>query len=139
MAKTPTDQGQFTPPMQQDDEFLVPPAYDDGRQRSHTPPLFPYAPYPPPQDELMMVHGYPPAHAYPGPMAAPETYPSYLAAPAPVTLPPMNHFNDALKREAYPSDDSLAYMSYGYIPGVEMTASHPYEHSEPHVSQPHDR
>ncbi|KAL2755869.1 hypothetical protein ACRALDRAFT_2034858 [Sodiomyces alcalophilus JCM 7366] len=132
-TKTPADQGQFTPPMQQDDEFLMPPAHDDGRQRSHTPPLFPYAPYNA-QDEMMLVHAYPTAHVYPAAMTTAETYPAYLSAPAPVTLPPMNHFNDALKREeAYPSDDSLAYMNYGYISGMEMPAPHPYEHPEPHT------
>ncbi|ROT34922.1 hypothetical protein SODALDRAFT_321023 [Sodiomyces alkalinus F11] len=129
-----TNDGQFTPPMQQDDEFLMPPAYDDNRPKSHTPPLFPYPSYAH-QDEMVMAHShsYPAQQPYSAPMASAEAYPTYLSAPAPATLPPMNHFNDAIKREAYPSDDGLAYMNYGYVPGIEMAATHSYEHPEPHT------
>ncbi|KAM0331731.1 hypothetical protein ACHAQA_003410 [Verticillium albo-atrum] len=126
------NQGQFTPPMNQDDEFLFPP-YDDGRERSHTPPLFPYSSYPPP-DELILAPSYSVGQSYHPPITTAEVYSSYMSAPVPVTLPPMNHFNDAVKREHYPSDDGYSYMNYGYIPGIEMTPAHPYDHTDPHVS-----
>jgi hypothetical protein len=127
--------------MHPDDEYLFPPSYDE-RERSHTPPMFTYSTYPPPPEDMMMapyaaVQGYRPM---PG-----DPYPEYLAPSAapPVTLPPVTHFSDAIKREpgfpGGPADDGLAYMSYsGYhhLPGIDMGAGDPspsYDHM-PHVS-----
>ena len=135
----PTLQGQYTPPMHHDDEYLFQASYDD-RERSNTPPMFAYSTYPPPPEEMMMpsygaVQGYRPMPT--------ETYPEYLSPPAvPVTLPSMTHFSDAIKREtAYPGgsmeENMPPYMSYsGYpIPGVDLGAAQPspYDHM-PHVS-----
>lgn len=116
--------------MHTEDELLFPQAYDDGRERSNTPPLFPYTTYPPPE-EILLAPSY---TTQPYPMATAETYPGYMAA-VPVTLPPMNHFNDAIKRESYSSEDGLSpYMNYGYIPGIDMNAPASYDPSNPHVS-----
>ncbi|KAG7140306.1 hypothetical protein HYQ45_003008 [Verticillium longisporum] len=124
-------QGQFTPPMNHEDELLFPP-FDDVRERSHTPPLFPYSSYPPP-DELIMAPSYSVGQSYPPPVTTAEMYSSYISASVPVTLPPMNHFNDAVKRESYPSDDGYSYINYGYIPGIEMTPAHSYDQPDPHT------
>ena len=126
-------QGHFTPPMvvSEEDFVFAPTAYDESRERSHTPPTFTYASYPPPE-ELVFAHSYssPPQ---PAPMTAIEPYPAFYVNP--VTLPPMNHFNDAVtKREYAPPDDGMGFMSYGYIHGVEMTPPTSYDNSDPHVS-----
>ncbi|KAL0934216.1 uncharacterized protein CTRU02_211015 [Colletotrichum truncatum] len=124
------NQGQFTPPMHTDDELLFAQSYDDGRERSNTPPLFAYSTYPPPE-EMLLAPSY---TTQPYPMTTAEAYPGYLAATVPVTLPPMNHFNDAIKRESYPSDDGLSpYMNYGYIHGIDINATSSYDPSNPHT------
>jgi hypothetical protein len=105
----------------------------DGRERSHTPPMFGYATYPAP-DEIMMAP-YGTAPTYPA-MTTADSYPSYMASTTvPVTLPSMTHFSDAIKRDAYPSDEGMnQYMNYGFVPGVEVTVPAPYDQSNPHVS-----
>lgn len=132
-------QGQFTPPMHHDDEYLFPASYDE-RERSHTPPMFTYSTYPPPPEDMLMpayggVQGYRPMPA--------ESYPEYLAPPpGAVTLPSMTHFSDAVKREpgypGAPAEEHLPYMGYnGYIPGVDMSGGHPSPYDQmPHVSAP---
>ncbi|KAK4237691.1 hypothetical protein C8A03DRAFT_15801 [Achaetomium macrosporum] len=138
----PAVQGQYTPPMHHDDDYLFPPSSYDERERSHTPPMFSYSTYPPPPEDMMMsqygaVQGYRPVPA--------ESYPEYLSpapVPVPVTLPSLTHFNDAIKREpGYPggpgAEEGLSYMSYnGYhhIPGVDMG---PAGHSSPYEQMPH--
>jgi hypothetical protein len=132
-TKPPAKQDQYSPPMVQDDELLFPPAvYDDARARSHTPPVFPYAAYQP-SEELIFAPPYSSSpHAVP---MTTEAYPTYFLAPVPVTLPPMNHFNDAVTKREYPAhDDGMGYMHYGYVPGVEMTPPGSYDASGPHVS-----
>lgn len=135
----PTLQGQYTPPMHHDDEYLFPQSYDE-RERSNTPPMFAYSTYPPPPEEMIMPP-YGAVQSY-RPMAT-DSYPEYLTpAPVPVTLPSMTHFSDAIKREAsYPGatvDDGMPpYMSYnGYpLPGVDLSAGHPSPYDQmPHVS-----
>lgn len=141
-VKPTTMQGQYTPPMHHDDEYLFPQSYDE-RERSHTPPMFAYSTYPPPPEEMIMppygaVQGY--RHAMP----TAESYPEYLSPPpVPVTLPSMTHFNDAIKREpGYPAssgpaaDEGLSYMAYNSyaLPGVDMSASH---HPSPYDQMPH--
>ena len=135
----PVLQGQYTPPMHHDDEYLFPQSYDE-RERSNTPPMFAYSTYPPPPEEMMMPAYGAPVQGY-RPMPT-ESYPDYLAPQpgVPVTLPSMTHFSDAIKREptGYPPEEGLQhYMSYnGYLPGaVDMSAGHPspYDHM-PHVS-----
>ncbi|KAH7151774.1 hypothetical protein B0J13DRAFT_247788 [Dactylonectria estremocensis] len=130
-AKTLPSQGQYTPPMEQDD-FFYSNSYDD-RERSHTPPLFPYSTYPAP-DEILL-HPYGTAQPYTA-MTTAESYPNYLtASTVPVTLPSMTHFSDAVKRESYPSDDGLnPYMPYGFMPSMDLNAPSPYDHqSHPHT------
>ena len=128
-------QSQFTPPMHNDDEYLFPHAYDE-RERSNTPPMFTYSAYPPPPEDMLMAP-YTAAPSY-RTMAAEAYQPDYLTGAVPVTLPPMTHFSDAIKREFPGHDDSLApYMHYqGYVPGLELStgAPSPYDHSNPHVS-----
>jgi hypothetical protein len=126
----PVSHGQFTPPMDHSSELVFTSGYDS-RERSHTPPMFGYTTYPAPDEILMAPYGTAPT--YPA-MTTADSYPSYMAATTvPVTLPSMTHFNDAIKRE-YPSDESLnPYMSYGFVPGVDVSVPNPYD-SNPHVS-----
>lgn len=114
--------------MNPEDEIIFNHGYDD-RERSTTPPFI-YSNYPPP-DEIMGTHysSAPPYHA----MTTAEGYPSYMTTAVPCTLPPMTHFNDAIKREPYSSDEPMSpYMPY-YMP-VDVNAPGPYDHSNPHVS-----
>lgn len=132
----PVSHGQFTPPMDHTSELVFASGYDS-RERSNTPPMFGYATYPAPDEILMAPYGTAPT--YPA-MTTADSYPSYMAATTvPVTLPSMTHFSDAIKREAYPSDESMnPYMSYGFVPGVDVSVPNPYD-SNPHVSyaRPH--
>lgn len=119
--------------MEHTDEFIFNNNYDE-RERSHTPPLFTYSTYPAP-DELL-IHPYGSTQPYPAITTA-DSYPNYLtASTVPVTLPSMSHFNDAVKRDSYHSDDGMSsYMPYSFMPSMELNASSPYEHhSNPHVS-----
>ncbi|KAK4107982.1 hypothetical protein N656DRAFT_772198 [Canariomyces notabilis] len=132
----PRAQGQFTPPMNPDDEYLFHQSYDE-RERSHTPPMFAYSTYPPPPEDMVMppyasVQGYRPMPT--------ESYPEYLSPPpVPVTLPSMTHFSDAVKREpgyaGAQGEDHLPYVSYnGYLPGgVDVSGGHP----SPYDQMPH--
>jgi hypothetical protein len=123
-------QGQFTPPMHHDDEYLFPPTAYNERERSHTPPqIFSYSSYPPPPEE-MLVPQYPSMQAYRA-----DHYQEYLAPPtAPVSLPSMTHFSDAIKREPTYAEETLPYMTYNnYLPGVDMSAGHP----SPYDPMPH--
>ncbi|KAH8881422.1 hypothetical protein GQ53DRAFT_788110 [Thozetella sp. PMI_491] len=127
----PMTQSQFTPPMHNDDEYLFPQTYDD-RERSNTPPMFAYSAYPPPPEELLMPY----SAAQPYRAMTTEAYqPEYLAGPVPVTLPPMTHFSEAIKREFPGHEDGLTpYMNYpGYVPGLEMSTGAP----SPYDSNPH--
>ncbi|KAI0553119.1 hypothetical protein F4679DRAFT_532014 [Xylaria curta] len=127
-SQKPAHPPQFTPPMNPEDEILFPHPYDD-RERSNTPPSFMYSNYPPP-DEIMGAQ-YSSAQSYHA-MTTAEGYPSYMASTVPCTLPPMTHFNDAIKREPYPGEEPMSpYMSY-YMP-VEVNAPGPYDHSNPHT------
>jgi hypothetical protein len=121
--------GQFTPPMESTDELGFSSAFSD-RERSHTPPMFTYANYPAPDELLVNPYGH---QAYPAVstgMTTADAYPSYLAASTvPLTLPSMSHFSDAVKRESYPSDESMnPYMNFGFV-GVPS----PYDQSNPHT------
>lgn len=125
----PVIHGQFTPPMHHD-ELLFPPTYDE-RERSHTPPMFSYPAYPPP-DELLLAIPYGSAHTYP--ITTAEPYPAYVPAAVPVTLPPMNHFTEAVKRGGYAAEEGLSpYMNYGYIPNMDIQGANSYDHSNPHT------
>jgi hypothetical protein len=123
--------------MSHDDEYMFQTSYDE-RERTHSPPMFAYSAYPPPDD--MLMPGYGAAQSY-RPMTT-EPYTDYLSASTtvPVTLPSLTHFSDAIKREAFPAgDDSFSpYMNYvgGYVPGtLDMGAPSPYDpNSNPHVS-----
>jgi hypothetical protein len=130
-APSKPSHGQFTPPMDHTNELVFAPGYD-GRERSHTPPMFGYATYPAP-DEIMMAP-YGTAPTYPA-MTTADSYPNYMASTTvPVTLPSMTHFSDAIKRDAYPSDEGMNhYMNYGFVPGVEVTVPAPYDQSNPHT------
>jgi hypothetical protein len=128
----PMTQMQFTPPMESNDELLFSHGYDD-RERSHTPPMFSYSTYPPPDELLLAPYGA--AQPYQT-MVTADSYPSYMAATTVAsTLPPMTHFSDAVKREPYGSESVMnPYMNYGFYPGVEVNAPSPYDQSNPLVS-----
>lgn len=116
---------QFTPPMGPMDDIYQ---HEYGRERSQTPPMFPYSAYPPPEEVLINPYGA--AQPYPT-MTSAESYPTYLATAMPVTLPSMTHFNDAIKNS---SDGLSPYMHYGFMPSIDINASNAYDHSNPHVS-----
>ncbi|KAK4461815.1 transcription factor [Cladorrhinum samala] len=130
------NQGQFTPPMHPTDDdsyHLFAPSFDE-RDGTHSPPtMFQNYSYPPPPEEMLPVpYGAMPSYRH-------DSYPEYMPAHsvAPVTLPSMTHFNDAIKREpSYPSlEDHSHYMIHnGYIPGINMHSAHPspYDHM-PHT------
>jgi hypothetical protein len=127
---------QYTPPMQSDDENLFADSFD-GRDGSHTPPLFvgySQHTYPPPDDNM-----YPPytnSESYRPIGTSSETYPEYLT-PTPMSLPSMMHFTDAIKREPINGSDGLNpfSMSYAAMAGIDIQGSHSYE-SNPHVRFP---
>ncbi|KAI2780368.1 hypothetical protein F4815DRAFT_469968 [Daldinia loculata] len=126
-----TVQPQFTPPMNHDDDIIFSQSYDD-RERSHTPPFMPYSAYPPPDE--MVLPPYNSAQPYHHPITTGEGYPSYIATNVPCTLPPMTHFNDAIKREAtYPEETMSPYMNYGFVPGMNVHDQNSYDHSNPHT------
>ena len=115
--------------------MFAPAAYDD-RDRSQTPPMF-YSTYPPPEDMMMAPYSSAPPSFRP--MTTEAAYADWTTTTAvPVTLPPMTHFSDAIKRETFPGDDSMSpYMSYGFMPSMDVTAASPYDHhSNPNVSSP---
>ncbi|KAI1823828.1 hypothetical protein F4861DRAFT_508880 [Xylaria intraflava] len=120
---------QFTPPMTHEDEIIFHSSYDD-RERSNTPPPFVYSTYPPPDE--MMGTPYSSAQPYHAITSA-EGYPGYIATTMPCTLPPMTHFNDAIKREPYHSEETMSspYVNY-YLP-MEVNAPGHYDHSNPHT------
>ncbi|KAI2633470.1 hypothetical protein GGS21DRAFT_491197 [Xylaria nigripes] len=125
----PVHPPQYSPPMTHEDEMLFHSAYND-RERSRTPPHFVYSNYPPPDE--MMGTSYSSAQPYHAITTA-EGYPGYMATTVPCTLPPMTHFNDAIKREPYHGEEAMSspYVNY-YLP-MEMNAPGPYDHSNPHT------
>ncbi len=120
--------------MHPEDDLLFAPAYDD-RERSHTPPMFTYPTYPAPEEVMLAPYGSAPAPYHQRPMAPEPTYQDWTSTAVPVSLPPMNHFSDAIKREAFANDETLSpYMNYGFLP-VEVNPPTPYDHhSNPNVS-----
>jgi len=124
----PMTQSQFMPPMHPEDDLLFPPTYD-GRERSHTPPMFAYSAYPPPEDMMIAPYASSAPQHY-RPMAPEAAYADWntAAAAVPVTLPPMTHFSDALRPDGFADESMMPYMSYGF-------AANPYDHhSNPNVS-----
>jgi len=110
---------QYTPPM--DDNLMFSNHYE--REGSRTPPLF-YHTYPAPEEIV-----YPSFPSY-RPMTTADHYGDYLA---PVTLPSMMHFHEAVKRE----DDTISpfNMSYNGLPAIDIHGSHGYDDTNPHVSE----
>jgi hypothetical protein len=133
-------QGQFTPPMHHEDEYLFPQSYENERERSFTPPMH-CSPYPQLSSEGTLLHSYPTTHTYRPQESYGYLTPGHSTLP---TLPPIDNFEEAIKRESasvsFP--DSFSYLSYGaggYLPsmsGMGMSAAAhpaPYDHL-PHVS-----
>jgi hypothetical protein len=112
---------QYTPPME--DNLMFSNQYD--REGSRTPPLFSYHTYPAPEEIV-----YPPYPSQPyRPMStSADQYPDYLA---PVTLPSMMHFHEAIKRE----DGTINpfNMSYPGLPAIDIHGSKGYDDSNPHT------
>lgn len=120
-----------------DDLVFGTPLYDD-RERSHTPPMFPYPAYPAPDELLLDPYGS--TQPYPTMTAgAADPYPNYLTAASamPATLPSMTQLGDAMKREPFAGDDGMgSYLYYIFMPGVDMNVAGPYDPSNPHVRVP---
>ncbi|KAI0022911.1 hypothetical protein F4780DRAFT_732159 [Xylariomycetidae sp. FL0641] len=130
-ASKPIHQQQYTPPMAYDDEPMFASSYDS-RERSHSPSFIAYSAYPPPDE--MFVPPYASSQSY-HPVTTAEVYPPYMATTVSCTLPPLTHFNDAIKRESYSAEEPMSpYMPYAYVPGMDSHHSHPYDHhSSPHT------
>lgn len=112
---------QYTPPMENDDHLMFASSFE--RDTSRSPPLFAYqSAYPAPEDITYAAY---PSDPYQQDRA---TYADYMA---PVTLPSMMHFTDALKRE---SQDTMSpyQMSYTGIPAIDIHPSSLYD--DPTVS-----
>jgi len=139
-AKTPkttptaplkSQQGQFTPPMHHEDEYLFPQSYENERERSFTPPVT-YSAYPQLSSEGTLLHSYPTTQTY----RPQESYGYLTPAHSSVTLPALpsiDNFEEAIKRESgFP--DNLSYLGYGaggYLPSMDMSAAAhpaPYDH-----------
>ncbi|TWU75069.1 hypothetical protein ED733_006720 [Metarhizium rileyi] len=118
-------QGQFTPPMENSEEIVFPNGFEK-RERSQTPPMFAYPPYP---DELLM-DTYASAQPYSS-ISAADPYPHYLAATTmPTTLPAMPNFSDVMK----PCDDGLSsYINYSFVSAVDVNMSSQYDSSTAHT------
>lgn len=132
-------QGQFTPPMHHEDEYLFPQSYENERERSFTPPMH-CSPYPQLSSEGALLHPYPTTQTYRPQESYGYLTPGHHSLP---TLPPIDNFEEAIKRESASFPDSFSYLSYGapggYLPsmsGMGMSAAAhpaPYDHL-PHVS-----
>ncbi|KFG85769.1 hypothetical protein MANI_026709 [Metarhizium anisopliae] len=120
-------QGQFTPPMENNEEMVVFSAGFEKRERSITPPLFAYPSYPAP-DELLL-DPYASAQPYPS-ISAADPYPHYLAATTmPATLPAMTNYSDMKQ-----CDDGLSpYLNYSFVSGVDINMSSHYDSSSAHT------
>ncbi|EXV05654.1 hypothetical protein X797_000370 [Metarhizium robertsii] len=120
-------QGQFTPPMENNEEMVVFSAGFEKRERSNTPPLFAYPSYPAP-DELLL-DPYASAQPYPS-ISAADPYPHYLAATTmPATLPAMTNYS-GMKQ----CDDGLSpYLNYSFVSGVDINVSSHYDSSSAHT------
>jgi len=123
--------GQYTPPMQSDDEVIFSQNFDREGSRSPNPPLFAYHSYPAPEDVV-----YPPYPNSPYRNVSSgdrsEGYEQQYMTHVPVTLPSMTHFNDSIKRE---SEDTMSpyNMSYQSLPAIDIHLHHSYDHSNPHT------
>lgn len=126
----------YSPPMHNDEDPLFSTDFD--RDGSHTPPLFAYLhSYPPPEESIYPP--YPTTQSYrPAAILHPaaSSFSEYLT-PAPMNLPSMMHFNEALKRDSLSgNDDSMNpfSMSYAAMAGIDIQASQTFGDSNPHVS-----
>ena len=115
--------------MEHTDELFFSGNYDD-RARSDSPPQFTYSTYPAPDEILLAPYGS--TQSYPAITTA-DAYLNYMtASTVPMTLPPMTHFSDAIKRETYPSDDGLTpYMTRGYTPQMDFNSSSHWNQPNP--------
>lgn len=111
---------QYTPPME--DNLMFSNHYD--REGSRTPPLF-FHTYPAPEEMVYPSYSNQP---YRPMTTTADQYTDYLA---PVTLPSMMHFHEAIKRE----DDTISpfNMSYPGLPAIDIHGGHGYDDSNPHV------
>ncbi|KAG6001593.1 hypothetical protein E4U21_004077 [Claviceps maximensis] len=136
--------GQFTPPMDNSEEIVFASVFDS-RERSLTPPMFSYPPYP--ATEELLLDPYASAQPYPS-ISHADPYPSYLTSTAlPATLPAMNHFNDPVKSceetlNPYMDYTFMSGMGVGVGMGVSMNMTGHYDSSNAHtpsLSHSYDR
>ncbi|KAL3420843.1 hypothetical protein PVAG01_07288 [Phlyctema vagabunda] len=100
---------QYTPPMHNDDEYMFNNGYD--REGSRTPPLLYHNTYPAPEEI-----SFSPYQSNPYPSERPEPYSTYMQ-PISVTLPPMSHFNEQMKRDG---DTMMPYQMYSNVQSIDM-------------------
>lgn len=117
-------------PQYQHDEYLLMPLHDV-REGSHTLPLYSsFSAYTPPSDASMSPYGY--MHPF-MPVTSLDPCPAFLHTTAATTLPPMSRGVDDGKGVFY--DDTLAPgLNYGFVPSINIDASHHYDTAAPHVS-----
>ncbi|KAK1831073.1 hypothetical protein QBC39DRAFT_97262 [Podospora conica] len=119
-------QGQFTPPMHHEDEYLFPQSYESERERSFTPPVH-CSPYPQLSTEGTLLQSYPTTQTY----RPQESYGYFTPGYTVPTLPPINNFEEAIKQESVSA--SFPDSFYSYPPSMSMgmgAAAHPapYDH-----------
>ncbi|MBE3047672.1 hypothetical protein IMZ48_35195 [Candidatus Bathyarchaeota archaeon] len=118
----------------QHDEYLLMPLHDV-RDGSHTPPLYSqFSAYTPPSEASMSPYGH--MHSYMPVTTLEQSCSAYMTAAA-TTLPPMSRLGDDGRGGYYAQEDPFASgLNYGFIPGINIDASHHYDAAGPHVSSP---
>lgn len=103
----------------------------DSREESHTPPLYSsLSAYTPPSDTSMSPYG----HLQPFiPMTTLDPCPAFLPTTTATILPSVSRAVDDSKGVFY-GDPFTSGLSYGFVPGISIEASHHYDTAGPHVS-----
>lgn len=130
-ARRPSPHAQAKPHHHHQDEYLLMPLHD-ARDGSHTPPMYStFSAYTPPSDAMSPYGQMQPFM----PVTTLEPCPAFLPTTAATTLAPMSRLGDDGKGAFYAQEDPFASgMVYGFIPGINVEASHHYDTAGPHVS-----
>lgn len=104
-------------PSSHHDDYMFLSAYD-GRDRSHTPPLFSYAPYAAATDMSISHCGQMPRYLS---MSTTEGCAGYHST----ALPPTAHLYEDPRQELYGTEDTLPpAMNYGFLSNIDVSSPH---------------
>ncbi|SPO02653.1 uncharacterized protein DNG_05326 [Cephalotrichum gorgonifer] len=99
------------------------------RDGSHTPPLYSYSAYTPPNDSSLSPYGT--MQSFIPVTTTLEPYPEFMTS---TTLPPISRIGDEGKGVYYAQEDPFASgLNYGFIPGINIDASHHYDTAGSHT------